>query len=860
MRFPPDIKTRILPPALLAASVALVLFHIAGNREQSGVIFSLAERGWELLFGIRDTMIGFNMPLPSVLMAFIDHEPRRLALAVNASLLLLLFSAWNLGRLKGGPSAGALFAVLTALIISSRQPPHDPEQVFFMLLISVYLNLESVRENRPGLSASLLAGLALGCTLLFRSSLFLFPAVVLALELLRSARPRRVLLKEAAVFLFGAYILIVPWARLNHFAAGQVIPFEFERATSNIITGAQGSIYTMEGNARTLAGISREDSALKWAAARVLSSPGDYFLAVVRRVWHILKMFPVLVPLVLAALVFFRRRTDPLLAALPAYFILIHSLLSVEERYFYPLAYMMGFMAVSGAGAVLPGAKAGPRPGSGAAYAVFIPVMVFVLAVECFILAYPFRAAGDHFSGVEAALKRRPDHPWLLTDRAEWLLRSKKTEEGLAALRLAAQKAGGKRYSDSAAILRLIDSPGPPTGDHVGFYFRLDAMLFTALREFELGLDKKAGRSFAGAYEEWSRTANMLRGTPYAGDKAILEELRLKSGDFQDRFVFNALLYWPRERRTVILNRLSRSSPLSDKLLFLKFLSMPVGSAKDAAALASLAGNRRVMERAEPSDYETAARQLIKALLPLPAGTFAGGLGASGAVLKLLGNRETGLQLAEIYFSPEPAGAEEVGHLAAVLSAGSSSSAAKLRGLRPLSPLYLALSLRGMPAGEAARALEEFNERPGLLLDAAGIYAGRGGAGEAALLADKALAAQGIDLPGLRRAALVFQSIGRYREALAVLNKAIGASPEGCSLLNDRGVLHLFLRDRKAAERDFLAALGEPDCWQAQLNLAGLRSGQGRRAEAAVLYEGLLLRRDLPAQARASVLRDMSAQ
>ncbi|MDO8803641.1 MAG: hypothetical protein Q7R35_04365 [Elusimicrobiota bacterium] len=858
MKLPRNFKNNILPPALLAVFAALVLFYVSGSREQSGLIFSFADRGWELLYGIRDTMVGFTMPLPSVFMAFIDYEPRRLALAVNISLLLLFFLAWNLGRLKGGRLSGALYSAVTALIIFSQSAPHDPEQVFFMLLISVYLNLEAAREAGPGIFASLLSGLALGCTLLFRSTLFLFPLVIISLDLLRSARPRKTLIKEAAVFLLGAYILLIPWMRLNYFATGQIVPFEFEKAACNIITGAEGSVFTMEGNPRELAGLSRDDSALKWAAARISTSPGAYFLAVIRRVWHILKMFPFAVPLALAALFYLRKKTDPLLAALPAYFILVHSFMSVEERYFYPLIYMLGFVTASGAGVFLSGGKAEPRLGSRTAYALFIPIIAFVLTVEYLVLAYPYRAAADHLSGVEAALKKNPDNTWLLMNQAEWLIGSKRTEEGLSVLRAAVKKAGRKRYSDSAAILRIIDSPSPPSGDVSGFDFRMNGLLFTALREIELGLNKQAALSLSAAHDEWCKTANMLRGTPYARDRAILEELRLKNTDFQDRYIFNTLLYWPPKRRAAILGRLPDLVRLSDKLLFLKFLSLPLETATDTAVLSSLAGNRRLMALIAPCDYATAGRQLVKALLPLPPGAFARRGGVSGAIFKLLENRETGLKLVEASFAAAPAGAEETGYLAAVLSTGSSSAAAKLYGLRP-SPLYLALALKGMSAAAAALAMESVKERQDLLLDAAEIYSRQGGKNETALLVSCAVISPKTDASGLRRAALALQGVGRYQEAMAVISKAVAASPGAGFLLSDRGVLHLFLGNRKAAERDFLAALSlEPDFWQARLNLAALLSGSGRRAEAAAMYEQLLLRRDLPAAAREAIRLELS--
>lgn len=808
------LRKNFLPAALLTAAVALAAALIVRAEPPGLVILSYADRGWALLYGLKHDMVGFNMPLLSVLMTFIDYEPRRLALAVNAVFILLFFSAYNLGSLKGGRLNGALYAFIAALISFSRSAPADPEQVFFTLLIAVYLNVEAARETRPGPVKSFLAGLALGGTLLVRSTLFLFPLVLAALEFLRGGRSRKIVLKEIIFFIAGAYLLLAPWARLNYFISRRFIPFENGRAATNIITGSVGSVYTMEGNSRSLAGIAPGDDVLEWAAGRVLSEPGAYLSAVIKRIWHVLKMFPLAFLLAALALLYLRKRADPVLAALCAYLVVMHCLVSVEERYFFPLVYLLGFLAADGLGAALSRGQDPRRPGARAAYGLFLPALAFILAVEYAVLAYPFKATEDYPAGVEAALKKKPDHPWLLMTRAETLIRSGRTEEGLNALRTAAGKAGGKKYSDSAEVLRIMDS-SMPAAISASFMSDYSAPLFIALRELELGRNEEAGRSLTDAWLKWNRGANMLRGTPYERDRSVLLDLRRKNTDFQDRIVYDALLYWPPDKRGAIMSGLEKLLPLSDKLELLKFLSV-----------IPKAGAGRC-------EYGRAAGETAKALLSAKCAAFAGG--PREDAVELLEAGKTDLKTAAS-FNYGPPGEAETRCLADICSGRAARTAASLRRLHPSEPFYLVLALEAAAGGKAGRAgvIKSAGEPPGLLLEAADLYVGRGCKDKAVDLAAAALGSPGLARDGLRRAAFLLQDAGRYREALAALGRA-AAGPGDWKAHNDIGVIYMLLGDRKAAERSFMAALAAaPDSWEVRLNLAALRRGGGRHRRSAI--------------------------
>ena len=621
-KLPPFVRNILFAIPVIAAA-ALAAAHLGDTEGRGWVLLPYAGRGWELLYGINEPGISYSMPLLSVLMTFVDFDPARLIGAVSAALFLIVLLACNLGRLRNGAVGGLIYALAGAAVSLALPAPHDPEQVFFTLLILLYLNLEAAREAAPGALASLLSGLALGVTLLVRSTLFLLPPLMAALQLARGARPRKVILKEAAVFLFGAYILLLPWARLNHFVYGKFTPFEVGRADSNVITGVLGSVYTMEGNPRALAGLDQDDNALAWAARQAASRPLAYLSATAKRVWHILLIYPLLALLAALALLYLRKSAPPGPTAITLYFIAVPSLMSIEVRYFYPLAYLLGLLAAGGICAAVKTAAAPAGAGITTARLLLLPALLAALAVEYVVLAYPGRAAGlDCLSGVEAALEKNPEHPWLLYKKGEYLVTQLRTEEGLAALRGSARLAGGRQYSNAGDILRMMDSLRPETvrAEFIGSYFGED--LLRGLRQLELGQREAAGRSLAAEYARWNKDLNTLRGTPYVGDQALQERLRSSNPDFQDRLLYEALLYWPARRRLIILDRLEGVFPASLKLQGLKFLSLSSETPAGRSAIAAMAATPGLLEALEPAAGRAAAAQLAMAAIPLNAGSF----------------------------------------------------------------------------------------------------------------------------------------------------------------------------------------------------------------------------------------------
>jgi tetratricopeptide (TPR) repeat protein len=82
---------------------------------------------------------------------------------------------------------------------------------------------------------------------------------------------------------------------------------------------------------------------------------------------------------------------------------------------------------------------------------------------------------------------------------------------------------------------------------------------------------------------------------------------------------------------------------------------------------------------------------------------------------------------------------------------------------------------------------------------------------------------------------------GRYRQAADLFTAAITERDDPSNALSKRGVCHLRVGDRDAAERDFRAALVEdPGCLSAMVNLGNLLLEEGKLDDARLHYEAAL--------------------
>ena len=536
------------PPLLLAAALAVLYPLLPAGAGQFRVYLDRPELGSFLLAGLPTADIGLNLPLfgAAAALARAAGAEQALLLAVRFGLFGLVFAA---GCLLRNRRAGLAAMLAAGALELSGAFAYDAEQSFysFFLLLTLCALLLRSREDTYGSAA--LAGLAIGASLLVRSPLLLFPPLAALWALLRRGGLRATSVKKTLLFLAASYALLLPWGAMNYRLSGEFLLADPGRAAANLITAAKGAVYTMNGDPYRLAGLAPGDSAAIFYLRAAAESPALFALGVLKRFWAILLFHPLLLLLLAAAAALGRWRDRFAVFGLPLYFILIHSFLSVESRYFYPLLYLAPPVlaaAVFRSGNREVPERAWPR----LVYAAFGAAMLAASSAAVLASAYPARSeTGGSLAGAAGASGRDR----VLRDlacRETWAREGgREYEECLGAL--AADFGGLHGYFYS-----VYDSPGPaavvpPQGEG------LRAGVLLALREFELG-NKAAGAEALGrALAQYDGRHNMLRGAPYARDRALQEQLKGDSGAFWAQFVYPALLGWPPERAARIAGGLS---------------------------------------------------------------------------------------------------------------------------------------------------------------------------------------------------------------------------------------------------------------------------------------------------------------
>ncbi len=502
-------------------------------------------QGGFLLAGLPHGAITWQMPFFPSAISFLLHLGLPLnivASVLHAAVAGLCFVS---GSLLGGYWAGILSLAGIGLFAASPISGNY-EQIFYSFFLLLIFCLLLLKRRDDKLLYSLLCALAIGASLLVRTPLFLFPAVVVFFDWLR-AKERPVPVWRHVLFLGLCYVLLVPWGFLNYSLSGKVEFLENERAADNILTAAMGSVYTMEGSARRAAGIGDQDSAFAFFAREVAAHPLRYGLGTAKRLWHIFLFQPWLFAFFGAAMLLYRGRDRALVFMLPLYLVAIHSLLSVESRYFYPVVYLLPPLI---AGTFLRAAGAGGERVQGLAHKVvitaFCVMAAAVLGLEGLLMVYPWRAANtafteDMFSRASARFpreqvfyERKCREIWRKGEDAGFYaclgVYSRKYGDEVKAYFLAAMAAGSAR-----------EIPAPPC---TGANTCAENLIVKMLRELDLGDQAAAGKSFNAARAAHQVWGNGLRGEPYERDREINVLIRRDSSSFENG-LYNVLTLWP---------------------------------------------------------------------------------------------------------------------------------------------------------------------------------------------------------------------------------------------------------------------------------------------------------------------------
>ncbi|GEM_PF-2954179 len=759
--------------ALLTAALVLVL---AGLLEKNRHVRDLIpDHAMMLKLGLDDPLITSVMPVSALLTGSeVDGPPpvvRLLAFRGWAAALCFYIAA----SLGGGIYPG-LLAAGGALFYA----PEDLEQAVFSCFLLTALALGVRRRGAETAGNAAVAGLALGATFLVRSSAVSFPFIWSAHELCFTRGPLRARAWRAAVLAGCVFVPLLPWAALTWSAAGTPSFFEHGRADTNIVTAVLGSVYTIEGNFREMAGLQPGEGVYGWAARTIAASPLAYLSSVLVRLKHILAQQPWLAAAAAAGTALTRAAAGRfLLPALACGFMFTHSLMSIETRYLEPLWLLLCCAAAPGLARLARGfpVRADWIPAvSSAASACF---SVLALAAVTRALLWPV-APGDAFY----AARRDPAraNPYLLRYGAAHALHAG-DHEGLLFFTRAAAAAGLQR---ALAALASLESGGvfwslPEDWSH-GWLKPKDLHVIKGLRQLELGRDAEARETFAATQ---ARALWLVRGLERGVDRDIAAKAAA-ADDFRKGAVLEALHYWPPERRLRLLEKLGRAlPPTPEETTARARLLLAGGRPREAAAALDSAGTPRTAALAREAVELYAAAGSRRRARELFDAFFAEGRGGAGREVYLLAALQAGrLESALAVLSREGgvwAGAESFDKCRALSAAGGGFA---LRAALA----ELAVGLKNAAAASAGCGL-----------------AASSGSGETLQLA------------------LVLQDAGSPSDAAAVMERLAESEP---SRFYDAGVARLLARDHRAAERNFVRFLEKfPGDQKA---LSGLRAIRGR--------------------------------
>ncbi len=421
-----------------------------------GKTYRFYSDGEYLIYGIRGYSPS-HMPLRSVFEAFWEFHLSAgaktfLPFLMGAISLSLVFSlGWMLHSRLCGIIAMAASA---PLVLEGAEPLYN-------LVILIVANFAALYARDRSLWTSIFLGLSVGLSLLCRSPLFLFPFVLIVAGWFGAERKNRwnVVFKRGLPMLFFSFLLLAPWVRMNWLVQGKFIPLDGTAAHANLITGALGITKTVEGDAKKLVGMSYGENVYIWASGEIMRHPLRYAASVVRRLKLAAVLHPILIIMMLAGAWIFRRRQDYRnVSLLAGYFIGIHCLLAIEERFFipvWPIAATLGACLITNwIGHVNKRLKIIPAT---IAIVNFAAVGILCLVVLWKVMIYPKRCNVSPEIALESALKKNPGNGWLWHELGLQLLKRGETEKSAGYLsRASLLKPGDKEWEFDYAWALMV--------------------------------------------------------------------------------------------------------------------------------------------------------------------------------------------------------------------------------------------------------------------------------------------------------------------------------------------------------------------------------------------------------------------
>lgn len=540
---------------VLSASAGL---RFARDENQTSALATDSGMGEVLTHGIhsRAKIASGRMPLATIVTSWADHHSPvsyGVLLALNAALAVLLLFAIGF---QLHPYGGVIAASAAgALALSARDLNLYPDSGYYLLVL-LTAGLLVRRARAPSTTGTVLFAAAAGATLLWRSPLAFLPAALALYEWafeapLKSPRARR---RELLILLTVPCLFLLPWMAMNWTIHRQVVVFEKDGPNSIIVTGALGLVQNIEGDLNALIDepidVTSNGAIMEWAVRRVLEHPAVYARACLLRLRYALSLHPWIALFSALGLWFFRKRREHrALGFMAAYFIGIHCLMTVEERYFWPAWPLLALLAAS-----LPAAAwAARRPADDSlelrfSSAFLKGALAFVLALclnaHWTVLSFARLArtgGGTEEEALTAALEASPGDAWLLEERGGGRLRRGELS-GAAAdyARLAALEPLNHGASLRLAwIEALRGKPGGllawsrrPVPGRDDSQLHIDKDVFKALAYLRMGRKREALERLREAHDLFLVRDAVVRGPHGERERRVLGALRANATGF----------------------------------------------------------------------------------------------------------------------------------------------------------------------------------------------------------------------------------------------------------------------------------------------------------------------------------------
>jgi tetratricopeptide (TPR) repeat protein len=815
-------------------------------------ILSYADRGKMLLHGIKNTSISYSMPFINLLGAVTEYHSN-----INPQILLkLIFSlaivgTYVLSYMIGLNSKGRITALLTLLIAGMYD--NDFEQVIYSFLIILSAEMLILRSKNYNRKTSIIAGLAIGFTFFVRPALFLFPFVMVIFDYFHHSKNFKKYIINSIIFLSASFILLLPWVRVNHFLFNRFIPFEAERGSANIITSVQGLTFTMEGDARQLANLKKTDSVYKWAAKELLKNPMPALSAVPKRLLEIFYMHPFLILLGLIGLILGRKDKNVLLISIMAgYFIAIHSLFPIGERYFYPLKHLLAFPAAC-AFYFLFEKKEKASASRALPHIIFYAMLTIIIMIEIVLIAYPFRAKQELLA-INNSLQKHPRDRWLLKKKGKiLLLEEDKQKEGLQLLETA-RKINPDREKDLGYILNTLKAKTiseisiPPESQNT-----YELFLIKIAKELQLGEINTAKKSLLAAYTQWNKENFLLNPTSEKDFKMSKKIQKVGIDLYKSLNLQQALYWWPKQERIKIISNLGKITSIPEHLL----LKQDKTSRHIANGDLLIEHISVILKFANKKSFHSNLKPLsliddiISDNIKTDTTTY---------LINTFHPNISRVKSAELQETIELIG--NISDDAALFK-----QAKKISALYPNNVLYDFIKYRlatdALAKKQQRKIIKTSNNKISkniyTLLKGSWHFTTQNKPEKAKELLKFAKRIKTKTVNETLEICLILQQLGEYKEALSILDKTIKSQVNNPKLYNARGVVLRFLKKEDLAIEDFKKALRvNPLFYPARLNLANLYLLSNNKNFARAHYLKITKQKNMPPEVIEMVNKELA--